>query len=348
LFRTNEQPRAFELEFRRAQVPYILVGGLSFYDRKEVRDIMAYLRVLAHPNDEVSLLRIINTPSRGISAAAIQVLLERAVQAGRPLWSTLPGAGEAPIGSHVVERIQRFVRLIDELRSRLGSSTLTALASEVIERIGYRTELERLYAEAGEVEGRWEAVEELVNSIALYERRAEAPSLLGFLEEAALAARDGKAEDPDERRPHAVTLMTLHSAKGLEFRHIYLVGMEEGLLPHKRSVMEGGISEERRLCYVGVTRAQDTLTLSYCKARMKWGKAHASIPSRFLMEMRGDTERARRAAEAAEKQFCTPAASPPATDEENGVSVQRDGPTRIGLERSAVEKRRRARRRALP
>jgi len=123
--------------------------------------------------------------------------------------------------------------------------------------------------------------------------------------------------------------------------------MEEGLLPHKRSIVDGGISEERRLCYVGVTRAQDTLTLSYCKARMKWGKAHASIPSRFLMEMRGDTERARRAAEAAEKQFSTIPAPAPGTDAKNEVSVKRDGPTARGLERTAVEKHRRTRRRAL-
>jgi DNA helicase-2/ATP-dependent DNA helicase PcrA len=320
----------------------VLVGGLSFYDRKEVRDLMGYLRVLANPQDEVSLLRILNTPSRGIGPGAVQALIERAVNAGRPLWSILRDAGsEGEVPAHIVARVASFVRLIDDFRGRLGTASLTALVNELLDRIAYRAELERVYAAAGEAEGRWEAVEELVNSVALYERRAESPSLLGLLEEATLAARDGKSDDPNERRPHAVTLMTLHSAKGLEFCHVYLVGMEEGLLPHKRSVVDGNIAEERRLCYVGVTRAQDTLTLSYCKARMKWGKAHASIPSRFLMEMRGDTERARRAAEASTKTFCTPAPADPATSAENEATLK-------ARDRARLDKPRRARRRAVP
>jgi DNA helicase-2/ATP-dependent DNA helicase PcrA len=143
----------------------------------------------------------------------------------------------------------------------------------------------------------------LINSAALYAERAENPSLLGFLEETTLADRDDRDTD-DRRERHAITLMTLHSAKGLEFPHVYLVGMEEGLLPHQRSILDGrGVEEERRLCYVGVTRAQDSLTLSFCRERMKWGKPRPSIPSRFLMEMRGETERAKRAAEASAALF---------------------------------------------
>src|SRR5690606_3658112 len=131
------------------------------------------------------------------------------------------------------------------------------------------------------------------------------PSLLGFLEETALTTRDEQRDSAEERQQHAVTLMTLHSAKGLEFPHVYMVGLEEGLLPHKRSVADGRhhIDEERRLAYVGITRAQDTLTLSFCKHRMKWGKLRPQIPSRFLAEMRGETERAQRLAEAAEEQI---------------------------------------------
>ena len=129
----------------------------------------------------------------------------------------------------------------------------------------------------------------------------------GFLEEAALAGREDQKDSDDKRERHAVTLMTLHSAKGLEFPHVYMVGMEEGLMPHQRSIVDGkSIDEERRLCYVGVTRAQDTLTMTFCKERMKWGKARAQIPSRFLMEMRGETERAKKAAEAAVLMFRTP------------------------------------------
>lgn len=139
-----------------------------------------------------------------------------------------------------------------------------------------------------------------MNSVALYEERTEQPSLLGFLEEATLSGREDNRDSDDKRERHAITLMTMHSAKGLEFPHVYIVGMEEGILPHSRSIIDGrSIDEERRLAYVGVTRAQETLTLSFAKTRMKWGKPRGSIPSRFLMEMRGETERAKKAAEAA-------------------------------------------------
>jgi DNA helicase-2/ATP-dependent DNA helicase PcrA len=303
LFRTNEQPRAFELELRRAGVPYRLVGGLSFYDRREVKDVLSFLRVLANPNDEVSLLRIINLPPRGIGAGTIETLLKIAVDRGVPLWSVLPEAPQnGDIQHGVGERIDAFRRMIEGFRARVGLEPLFKLASELLAVVDYKSEVRRIHKEASEAESRWAIVEEFVNSIALYEQRNENASLLGFLEESTLSDRESDKDDEKER--HAVTLMTLHSAKGLEFPHVYLVGMEEGLLPHGRSIMEGrGIEEERRLAYVGVTRAQQTLTLSFCKGRTKWGKQRPSIPSRFLMEMRGDTERAQRAAAAAEALF---------------------------------------------
>jgi len=301
LFRTNEQPRAFELELRRAKVPYVLVGGMSFYDRKEVRDVLSYLKVIANPNDEVSLLRIINVPSRGIGTGTIEALLEHAVSAGKPLWQVLPEALQT-VPSLTAQRIFEFIRLIDLYRGRLGQQPLAEMLKELLTTVDYKSELTRAYKEPADVEARWATVEELINSAALYTERAENPSLLGFLEESTLADRDHGDDDKKER--HALTLMTLHSAKGLEFPHVYLIGMEEGLLPHQRSILDGrGIEEERRLCYVGVTRAQDTLVLSFCRERMKWGKPRPSIPSRFLMEMRGETERANRAAEAATAMF---------------------------------------------
>jgi DNA helicase-2/ATP-dependent DNA helicase PcrA len=301
LFRTNEQPRAFELELRRAKVPYVLVGGMSFYDRKEVRDVLSYLRVIANPNDEVSLLRIINVPSRGIGAGTIEALLERAVSAGKPLWQVLPDSlGDIP--TVAAQRIAEFCQLINLTRGRLGQQPLGEMMKELLATVDYKSELTRAYKTPADVEARWNTVEELINSAALYTERAETPSLLGFLEESTLADRDDYGDDKKER--HALTLMTLHSAKGLEFPHVYLIGMEEGLLPHQRSILDGrSIEEERRLCYVGVTRAQDTLVLSFCRERMKWGKPRPSIPSRFLMEMRGETERAKRAAEAATAMF---------------------------------------------
>ena len=318
LFRTNEQPRAFELELRRARVPYVLVGGQSFYDRKEIKDLMAYLKVLANPADEVSLLRILNTPPRGIGTSTVHAVLEQAVNAGTALWNVLPSAGDdGSIPHAAAERIAGFRSLIEAYRARLGGEPLSGLVTSLIAEIGYRGEVERIYKNPGEAEARWAGVEELVNSVALYESRHSPATLLGFLEETALAGREDQKDDEKERKQHAVTLMTLHSAKGLEFPHVYMVGMEEGLLPHQRSVADGSrnIDEERRLCYVGVTRAQDSLTLSFCRARMKWGKPRPSIPSRFLMEMRGDTERARRAAEAAEKLFAEQA---PEEEKANG------------------------------
>jgi len=303
LFRTNEQPRVFESELRRARVPYVLVGGQSFYDRREIKDILSYLRVLSNPQDEVSLLRIINTPSRGIGASTVEALLKVAVADGQPLWMSLPKAlREAELNPVIVQRVTGFCRLVEEFRVRFVEKPLVECLRELLSTIDYKSELERQYPVAGEAEARWEAVEDLVNAAAQYEQRERSPSLIGFLEEMTLADRD---DSPDEDKPQqAVTLMTLHSAKGLEFPHVFLVGMEEGILPHQRSVLEGhGVEEERRLCYVGVTRAQESLTLTFTRARMKWGKPRPSIPSRFLSEMRGETERARRTAEAAEVLF---------------------------------------------
>ncbi|MES1178911.1 MAG: UvrD-helicase domain-containing protein [Myxococcales bacterium] len=310
LFRTNEQPRAFELELRRARIPYVLVGGMSFYDRKEVRDVLAYLRVIANPNDEVSLLRVINTPARGIGAGTIETLMQMAVVEGKPLWQILPQASANGDIPHIAgDRVDAFRELIEKFRAQvaaLGETSLFDFAQAMLSTVNYRAELDRVYKTPGDIEARLASIQEFLNSLALYQQRTEGATLAGFLEEAALAGREDQKDSDDKRERHAVTLMTLHSAKGLEFPHVFMVGMEEGLLPHVRSVVDGkSIDEERRLCYVGVTRAQDTLTLTFCKERMKWGKPRAQIPSRFLMEMRGETERAKKAAEAAALMFRT-------------------------------------------
>ncbi|MCC6216291.1 MAG: UvrD-helicase domain-containing protein [Polyangiaceae bacterium] len=306
LFRTNEQPRAFEAALRRDRVPYVLVGGQSFFDRKEVRDLLAYLKVLANPNDEVSLLRVFNVPPRGLGAGVVETLLGHAVERGLPLWGILPDAEAGLVAPPVAARITAFRRQLEGFRARLGREPLAALLRDLVHQVDYKREVVRAHGEGADADARWAAVEELVNAVAQYEARSDAPSLQGFLETTALDARD---EDDDERKGHSVTLMTLHSAKGLEFSFVYLVGMEEGLMPHQRSVLEGrGVEEERRLCYVGVTRAQERLTLTLCKARMKWGKLRPSLPSRFVLEMRGETERARLVAEASERAFRAAAA----------------------------------------
>ena len=338
LFRTNEQPRAFELELRRAGIKYTIVGGMSFYDRKEIKDVLSYLRVLANPADEVSLLRVINTPPRGIGAGSVETLVKVAVERGVPLWNVLPEAPQNGDLAHGVgDRVEAFRKFIESYRAKLGQTPLHALATELINAVDYRSELRRAYRETSDAEARWQSVEAMINSIALYEQRNENPSLLGFLEQTALSGQDDK--DDDEKQPHALTLMTLHSAKGLEFPHVYMIGLEEGILPHARSIGPGGtIEEERRLCYVGVTRAQSTLTMSFAKARMKWGKPRPSIPSRFLMEMRGDTERAKKAAAAAEALFAKSGEGTDEDDDEPEASSKasaKAGRAKAGKEKSS-------------
>jgi DNA helicase-2/ATP-dependent DNA helicase PcrA len=308
LFRTNEQPRAFETELRRQKVPYVLVGGQSFYDRKEVRDVLAYLKVLANPKDEVSLLRIINTPRRGISDAVVETLLKRAVAAGTSLWTELPAAvSDGDVPHHAGERVEAFRTLIDRYRAALAAPEVRYrdVMMQLLVEIDYKAELTRAYSKTpGDAESRWESVGEFVSTLETYQSKAETPSLREYLDDTALSGREDQKDDTE--RKAAITLMTLHSAKGLEFGHVYMVGMEEGLLPHRRTISDAGgagIDEERRLAYVGVTRAKDFLTLSYAKARMKWGKERPEIPSRFMMEMRGQNDLARKAAEAAEKLF---------------------------------------------
>ena len=293
LFRTNEQPRAFEQELRRAKLPYTLIGGMSFYDRKEVRDILAYLRVLIYPRDEVSLLRIINTPPRGIGQRAVETLLARAVSQGRPLWEIVSeAAGIEDLPDAAVKAVGQFRRLIEQFQQRLRGEPLVDVAAGLLHSIGYQAEINRQYKEPAEQLARWNTVEEVVNSLASYQQQAEEPTLAGFLDDVALVGRDDQRDKESQLAKNSVVLMTLHSAKGLEFPQVYLVGMEEGILPHHRSIDAEGaaIDEERRLCYVGVTRAQDRLTLTLALNRNKWGKSRTTTPSRFLFELLGKAE----------------------------------------------------------
>ena len=292
LFRTNEQPRAFEMELRRLRVPYVILGSQSFFDRREVRDLLAYLKVIQHPEDEISLLRIINTPPRGIGDTSVQKLIARAVQEGSRVWQVLQrpevvdelprnAAAGVRVLQHLLEKYRQ--RFIDEPRQL--THTLRDLARE----IDYESEIARQYKEE-QHELRLNMLEQLFDTLQNYEQRAEKPSLSGFLEETTLEGRDEESDKDEQLSGNGVRLMTLHSAKGLEFPRVYLVGMEEGLLPHKRSVEapeESAIAEERRLTYVGITRAKDVLVLTRAANRTKWGRKIPTIPSRFLFEMRG-------------------------------------------------------------
>jgi DNA helicase-2/ATP-dependent DNA helicase PcrA len=298
LFRTNEQPRPFEMELRRVGLPYVLVGGMSFYDRKEVRDIVAYLRLLVAPHDEGALLRVINNPPRGIGQATVTALVEQAVRAGAPLWTMLernePEASAFGFANAAaVDAIQKFQAMIGRFQARLAHDSLVEVAGDLIQEIGYRRELARLYKDPNDEQARWAAVEEVVNALGRYQQRSKRPRLTEFLDEVAVGDRDDADAKDSQLARNAIALMTLHSAKGLEFPQVYLVGMEEGLLPHHRAASDGGnaIEEERRLCYVGITRAQNRLTLSLSLGRMKWGKSRPTDPSRFLFELTGQADR---------------------------------------------------------
>ena len=311
LFRTNEQPRSFEAELRRQKLPYILVGGMSFYDRREVRDILAYLKLLTKPSDEIALLRVINTPPRGIGQKAVEAFLREAVLSGKPLWDVLGEASVVTRQSAVAaDAVGKFRKLILHFREQLGAGRLTEVARELIAAIHYQDELRRQYKEPADQQARWAAVEEVINALATYEARAKQPTLAAFLDDIALGQQETAEDKEAQLRRNAIALMTLHSAKGLEFPHVYLVGMEEGLLPHHRAVaLEGdSIDEERRLCYVGITRAQDRLTLSLALSRMKWGKPRPTIPSRFLFEITGQAERAHGPRRAAGERAASPSA----------------------------------------
>ena len=287
LCRTAVQFRPFEAELRANGIPYVVVGGMSFFDRKEVRDIIAFLKLAENPHDETSLLRVINTPPRGVGKASLDKVLDFATRHGISASAAFERSAEIEgLSDQAVEGYRTLREAIDRSDLPAAGHDLVSRLGRFIEAIGYREEVRRLYAEPMTREARWAGVEEILNFAENHVRRSEDPSLHEFLEELALGSTDEPNEKP-EKRSDAVTLMSLHAAKGLEFPHVFLVGMEEGLLPHARAVAEGGIEEERRLAYVGITRAMTTLALTFAAERAKYGRRAAASPSRFLFEARG-------------------------------------------------------------
>jgi DNA helicase II / ATP-dependent DNA helicase PcrA len=293
LFRTNEQPRVFETEFRKRGIPYILIGTQSFFDRREVKDLLSYLQVLVTPNDEVALLRIINSPKRGIGSTVVEKLRDAAIRSGRDTWEVMNDpAACADLKTAAKQAVFSFCELIRELQTQLGQMTVRPLLELLVQRVGFRTYLESLYTEPDELETRWNNVAGVINAAAEFDRdNGSQGTLVDFLSELTLGDRDAQNDKEKQLQRRGVVLMTLHSAKGLEFHEVYMVGMEEGILPHKRSLeTEEAIAEERRLCYVGMTRAQLRLTLSLPLSRKKWGRDVPTVPSRFLYEMIGKAE----------------------------------------------------------
>jgi DNA helicase-2/ATP-dependent DNA helicase PcrA len=288
-YRTNAQSRALEDALRNHDVPYLVVGGTRFYDRAEIKDLLAYLRVLQNPDDELGLLRIVNVPARGIGESTVEKVVAFARQRSEPVFAAMRAAaadpGQAGLGlaSAPARKLGAFVELLDRLRAAAPGLGPAGLAEKVLEDSGYR---DALAEEATlEAEGRIENLLELIGQMREYEREAEEPSLSGFLERVALAS-DVDGYDPDKG---AVSLMTVHTAKGLEFPWVFLTGLEENIFPHARSTDdEVAVEEERRLCYVAVTRAMRRLFVTRVRRRRLSGQELPGLPSRFLRDLPRD------------------------------------------------------------
>ena len=284
LYRTNAQSRLLEERCIYYNVPYRLVGGVNFYQRKEIKDILAYLRTIANGVDDLSVLRIINVPKRGIGATTMGKVTIFASEHGMSLYDALKAARQVPALGKAAAKIEAFVGQIESFKVRANSEdfTIQDLIEGILDETGYRQELEA----EGEIESqtRLENIEELVNKAVSYEQDSEHPSLDEFLEQVALVADIDNMDESENR----ATLMTLHSAKGLEFPKVYLVGMEDGLFPSMMSITaddKSEIEEERRLCYVGITRAREELVMTSARQRMVNGETRYSKPSQFVEEL---------------------------------------------------------------
>ena len=282
LYRTNAQSRIFEEKCVAYNLPYRLVGGVNFYQRKEIKDVLCYLKTIANGRDDLAVQRIINVPKRGIGAMSVARVNMFAMENDMSFYEALervqvvPGIGKAAL------KIGVFTDQISEFRKMLKEETpIKDVIEAILDKTGYRDELK----EEGEVEAesRMENIEELINKAVSYWESAEEPSLSAFLEEVALVADIDSMDESEDR----IILMTLHSAKGLEFPYVYLAGMEDGLFPSMMSLMEGpeALEEERRLCYVGITRAEKRLTLTAAKSRMVKGEMQYARTSRFIDEI---------------------------------------------------------------
>ncbi|SFL38767.1 DNA helicase PcrA [Halanaerobium salsuginis] len=284
LYRTNSQSRAFEDMLMKYGIPYQIVGGVRFYERLEIKDIMAYLRLIYNPVDDISFLRIINRPKRGIGQGTLAKIQQFASANSLSLYEAALRSEENPaLSGSYQKRVLAFTKIIEELRAEQDQLALARLTEKLLNKSGYRAELEA--EKTTQAESRLENIEELFSVINEYMKNNEENTLAGFLEEVTLMSDiDSLAEEQS-----VLTLMTIHSAKGLEFPVVFLVGMEDGIFPHSNSLFEQqGLEEERRLCYVGMTRAEERLFLSRAQLRLRFGERQINPPSQFLDEIPSD------------------------------------------------------------
>ena len=286
LYRTNAQSRMFEERFVSTNIPYKVIGGVNFYARREIKDLLAYLRTIENGRDDLAVRRIINVPKRGIGLTSINRVQEYAIQKEIGFYEALRAADLIPNIGRAISRLESFTALIEHFKEEAGRMTPLALLNDIIETLDYESYLEEIDIE--DAESRIENVEELKSKVASYEesceQNGEQPTLSGFLEEVALVA---DIDNLDEESDYVV-LMTLHSAKGLEFPYVFLAGMEDGLFPSYMTITADDpmeLEEERRLCYVGITRAMKELTLTCARRRMVRGETQYNKSSRFLREI---------------------------------------------------------------
>lgn len=282
LYRTNNQSRVLEEKLMMKNIPYKIIGGQNFYQRKEIKDIIAYLRVISNPTDDIAVERIINVPKRGIGATTVDKVKDYARAYGMDLYEALMDVENIPGLSRAAVKIKKFTNLIEGYKKDEYYGEIEKLTKDILDDTGYVSELAA--ENTDEANGRIENIDELVSKIVEYQENAEDPVLSEFLEEVALVSEiDNLSEDSSY-----VVLMTVHSAKGLEFPYVFLCGMEDGLFPGYMSIMSGDneeLEEERRLCYVAITRAMKKLTISYAKKRMVRGEMQYNIVSRFVKEV---------------------------------------------------------------
>lgn len=286
LYRTNAQSRVIEEILIKSDIPYQIVGGIKFYDRKEIKDLLAYLRLISNPDDDVSLIRIINVPKRGIGDTTLAKVSSEAARRGESMYAVLADPDGIDVAGKTRAALTDFHELIDNLARMVDYLSVTELTEKMLEFIGYREELER--ENTLESKSRLENIDEFLSVTMDFERRNDEKSLVAFLTDLALIAdidsmdRKDAAQDAKD----AVVLMTMHSAKGLEFPVVFIIGMEEGVFPHSRAFMDNDeLEEERRLAYVGITRAEEQLFLTCARMRTLFGQTKANAPSRFLQEV---------------------------------------------------------------
>jgi ATP-dependent DNA helicase UvrD/PcrA len=280
-YRTNSQSRVLEDTLVRAEIAYQVIGGTKFYDRAEIKDAIAYLTVLVNPQDVGAFTRIVNSPRRGIGNTTVSRLLAHSNTTGETVWELAAAPEDVPgLGAAAIKSLRRFMGTMEVLAERArNGADISVLLKEMLSETGYLEALEN--ERTIEAQGRIENLEELVNVAVEYDGATEEPSLEEFLQSVALVA-DADTREDDEG---LVTLMTLHNAKGLEYPIVFMIGCEEGVFPHSRALDEGGLEEERRLCYVGITRAERDLYITSARTRTVFGARNFGAPSRFISEI---------------------------------------------------------------